>query len=117
MECRFVPNPPSPQQLYEGALNTVGLDVGVTAGGVMGWGCWRPRLALHQEPLPANTSVQVEMWELDLAPASTCWSAAPVEASLCNRFQSRDPWPLTLRSACRDFSYARLTDLGRQDLI
>jgi hypothetical protein len=37
MECRFVQNPPLPPQLYEGALNTVGLDVGITAGGVMGW--------------------------------------------------------------------------------
>jgi Protein of unknown function (DUF992) len=36
MECRFVQNPPLPTQLYEGALNTVGIDLGVTAGGVMG---------------------------------------------------------------------------------
>ena len=42
MECRFVQNPPLPPQLYEGALNTVGLDVGVTAGGVMGWAVLAP---------------------------------------------------------------------------
>src|SRR5256884_9678409 len=33
MECRFNQNPPLPPQAYEGALNTVGIDLGVTAGG------------------------------------------------------------------------------------
>jgi Protein of unknown function (DUF992) len=42
MECRFVQNPPLPPQFYEGALNTVGLDIGVTAGGVMGWAVLAP---------------------------------------------------------------------------
>src|SRR3954447_11947478 len=42
MECRFVQNPPLPPQLYEGALNTVGIDLGVTAGGVMGWAVLSP---------------------------------------------------------------------------
>jgi hypothetical protein len=39
MECLFTPNAPSPNppQAYHGALNTVGLDIGITAGGVMGW--------------------------------------------------------------------------------
>src|SRR5258706_15228208 len=42
MECRFVQNPPLPTQAYEGALNTVGLDLGVTAGGVLGWAVLAP---------------------------------------------------------------------------
>ena len=42
MECRFVQNPPLPTQRYEGALNTVGIDLGVTAGGVMGWAVLSP---------------------------------------------------------------------------
>jgi hypothetical protein len=37
MECRFTQNAPFPPQAYEGALNTVGLDLGITAGGVLGW--------------------------------------------------------------------------------
>jgi len=38
MECRFVPsNPAIPPELYQGALNTVGIDVGISAGGVLGW--------------------------------------------------------------------------------
>ena len=42
MECRFVQDPPLPPQLYEGALNTVGIDLGVTAGGAMGWAVLSP---------------------------------------------------------------------------
>jgi len=42
MECRFTQNPPFPPQAYEGALNTVGLDIGFTAGGVLGWAVLAP---------------------------------------------------------------------------
>jgi hypothetical protein len=42
MECRFNLNGPYPPQAYEGALNTVGLDIGFTAGGVMGWAVFAP---------------------------------------------------------------------------
>ena len=42
MEGRFNPNGPYPPQAYEGALNTVGLDIGFTAGGVMGWAVFAP---------------------------------------------------------------------------
>src|ERR1035438_123986 len=42
MECRFVQNPPFPPQAYDGALNTVGLDLGITAGGVLGWAVLAP---------------------------------------------------------------------------
>jgi hypothetical protein len=34
--CRFVPHRGAPER-YVGALNTLGLDIGITAGGVMGW--------------------------------------------------------------------------------
>src|SRR3981189_80656 len=42
MECRFVQNPPFPGQFYEGALNTVGVDIGVSAGGELGWAVLAP---------------------------------------------------------------------------
>jgi len=37
MECTFKQNGSNPSQLYQGAINTIGLDVGVTAGGVLAW--------------------------------------------------------------------------------
>jgi Protein of unknown function (DUF992) len=37
MECRFNPSQGEPPQVYEGAINTVGLDVGFSAGGVLAW--------------------------------------------------------------------------------
>lgn len=36
LACRFVPNHGRPER-YAGAMTTLGLDIGVTAGGVMGW--------------------------------------------------------------------------------
>jgi len=42
MSCRFAPNGDYPPQIYEGVMNTVGLELGVTAGGVMGWGVFAP---------------------------------------------------------------------------
>jgi hypothetical protein len=33
MECRFVPPAPLPPQIYEGALNTVGIDIGIVGTG------------------------------------------------------------------------------------
>lgn len=42
MSCRFVPNGPYPPQFYNGAMNTVGLDIGITAGGLMAWSVFAP---------------------------------------------------------------------------
>src|SRR5215831_190252 len=42
MECRYVPSDGSPPQAYEGALNTVGIDIGISAGGVLGWAVLAP---------------------------------------------------------------------------
>ncbi len=42
MECRFTQSDRFPPQAYEGALNTVGIDLGVSAGGVLGWGVFAP---------------------------------------------------------------------------
>jgi Protein of unknown function (DUF992) len=42
MECAFSPTAGNPPQAYDGAINTVGLDVGVTEGSVLGWGVFAP---------------------------------------------------------------------------
>ena len=42
MECRFVPSVAGPAQIYEGALNTVGIDVGVISGGGLAWAVLAP---------------------------------------------------------------------------
>ena len=42
MECRFTQSDRFPPQAYEGALNTVGIDLGVSAGGVLGWAVLAP---------------------------------------------------------------------------
>ena len=42
MECRFVPSNPGAPQLYEGALNTVGIDIGVVSAGGLAWAVLAP---------------------------------------------------------------------------
>jgi hypothetical protein len=42
MACRFVPSGPYPPELYSGVIGSIGLDVGITAGGVMAWGVFAP---------------------------------------------------------------------------
>ena len=64
-------NPPLPPQRYEGALNTVGINLGVTAEGVMDWAVLAPTAgpppgALAGEYVGASADVGMV-----LAPAST----------------------------------------------
>ena len=42
MACRFQPSGPYPPEAYVGVMGTIGLDVGITAGGVMAWGVFAP---------------------------------------------------------------------------
>jgi len=42
MECRFVPSLPGPPQIYDGALNTVGIDIGVIGTGGLAWAVLAP---------------------------------------------------------------------------
>ena len=42
LECQFTPNTPDPPQAYDGAINTVGLNIGISAGGVLGWAVFAP---------------------------------------------------------------------------
>src|SRR5438552_242911 len=56
MECQFTQNGRFPPQAYEGALNTVGIDIGVSAGGVLAWGVLAPTAGPPPEHLPAHMS-------------------------------------------------------------
>src|SRR5271167_1641241 len=42
MACRFQPNGPYPPEAYVGVMGTIGLDIGITAGGVLAWGVLAP---------------------------------------------------------------------------
>jgi hypothetical protein len=42
MACQFVPNGRSASELYVGVMNSIGLDIGNTAGGAMAWGVFAP---------------------------------------------------------------------------
>jgi Protein of unknown function (DUF992) len=46
MRCLFTPNTSQEREAYAGALNTVGLNVGISAGGVLGWAVFAPTTGL-----------------------------------------------------------------------
>ena len=43
--CTFAPEPPGPQQVYNGSISKFGLDVGATGGGVMVWAVFTDSIA------------------------------------------------------------------------
>jgi hypothetical protein len=46
MRCLFTPNTPQEREAYAGALSTVGLNIGISAGGVLGWAVFAPTAGL-----------------------------------------------------------------------
>ena len=42
MTCRFAPNGGYPPEAYLGVMSSIGLDIGITAGGAMAWGVITP---------------------------------------------------------------------------
>jgi hypothetical protein len=46
MQCRFTQSAPNPPEVYEGALNMVGLNIGISAGGVFGWAVFAPTIGM-----------------------------------------------------------------------
>lgn len=52
MQCTYTPSlAPAPPQYYDGAINTVGIDIGVSAGSVLAWGVFAPTTGLPQAAL------------------------------------------------------------------
>jgi len=43
--CTFAPEPPGPQQVYNGSITKFGLDIGATGGGVMVWAVFTDSIA------------------------------------------------------------------------
>ncbi len=42
MECRYVPGAGGSAQAYQGALNMVGINIGISAGGILNWAVLAP---------------------------------------------------------------------------
>ena len=64
--------PQVPPQSYDGAINTVGLSIGISAGSVLGWAVSRQRPACPQERSPVNMPAFPPMSVLAWGPAQTC---------------------------------------------
>ena len=55
MQCTYTPSlAPAPPEYYDGAINTVGIDIGVSAGSVLAWGVFAPTTGLPQGALSSS---------------------------------------------------------------
>jgi hypothetical protein len=54
MECQFSPENGGPAEQYEATMTRIGLDLGITAGGVMAWGVFAPTTGLPRGALAGN---------------------------------------------------------------
>jgi hypothetical protein len=54
MHCRFTPDAGGNPEAYSGSITRIGLDVGIRAGGVMGWAVFAPTSALPHGALRGN---------------------------------------------------------------
>jgi hypothetical protein len=54
IRCSYAPDSGAPPENYIGAINRVGLDLGVTGGGVMAWGVIAPTNGFRHGALAGN---------------------------------------------------------------
>ena len=54
MACRFTPERGGPAERYEATMTRVGLDLGITAGGVMNWAVYAPTHGIPRGALAGN---------------------------------------------------------------
>jgi len=54
IKCTFAPDSGAPPENYTGSINRVGLDLGVTGGGVMAWGVIAPTNGWRRGALAGN---------------------------------------------------------------
>ena len=92
MACRFVPNGPYPPEAYVGVMGTIGLDIGITAGGVLAWGVLAPtagpmRGRTRRDLCRQRAAQWVSVW----VSAQTFCSVDQIARSRCSHFRSRDP--------------------------
>ena len=88
MECTFQPGS-GPVQAYQGAINTVGLDLGISGGGRFAWAVFGSASGIPYGTLAGEYVGASGDIGLGLASAPTCWWAAQTAASLCSPSPSK----------------------------
>src|SRR5262249_58577809 len=54
LQCTFAPSNGGPPDYYRGTITRVGLDIGVTAGGVLSWAVFAPSTGVPKGALAGN---------------------------------------------------------------
>jgi hypothetical protein len=108
MQCRFTPNAPNlPPQAYEGALNMIGLNIGITAGGVFGWAVFAPTVGIPAGALAGEYVGASGDIGIGLGVGANVLVGVPRARMRCSRFRWRARLPSTSPSASLRSSCAR----------
>jgi hypothetical protein len=95
MSCRYTPNAPHLPETYTGTMDTIGLDIGVTAGGGLAWAVFAPT---EGPPPGALAGLYVGASgdaSFGVGGGPMFWSAARRAQSPCNRFPWKARWVST----------------------
>src|SRR4029453_8094491 len=94
MQCVYTQAPGAlpqvPPQSYDGALNTVGLSIGFSAGSVLGWAVFAPTTGYRPAPWLENMWAFRQMSASASVQARISCSAVRIAPSRCSRFRFRD---------------------------
>ena len=100
--CSFAPDAGGGRpDNYAGYITRVGLDLGVTTGGVMTWGVVAPVNGWHHGALAGNMPARAAASRPASASAPMRWSAARTAPSRCSRCRSPAMSASISRSASR----------------
>ena len=98
MRCRYTPDGPFPPEFYDGVINTIGFDVGFTAGGAMAWAVVAPTVGPPRGGLAGVYVGASGSATAGVGSVSTYCLAARDARLLCNRCRYRAKQALTSRS-------------------
>jgi hypothetical protein len=106
MECSFQPVS-GPVQGYEGAINTVGLDLGVSEGGRFAWAVFGPATGMPDGALAGEYVGASGDVGIGVGVGANVLSGAQIVVSPCNPSRLKGRLRLTSLLACRNCNYGR----------
>jgi hypothetical protein len=113
MECRFVPSVPGAPQIYEGALNTVGIDVGVVSTGGLAWAVLAPTSGVSAGALAGEYVGASGDIALGAGVGANVLLAGHSGALRCSPFRLKDRLRWMSRLACQPFNCGMSPEPGR----
>ncbi len=101
MQCTYTPSlAAAPPQDYDGAINTVGLDIGINGGSILEWGVFAPTTGVASGALTGEY-VGASGEGLGIGAGANILVGGSAAPSPCSRFRCKARLPSMSSWACR----------------